>query len=124
MLYLGITISTELCRYAPFYPFTFLLFYLFTLLPFYLFTFLPFQILFHIRLNLLEFGRELVEGVLLHHHFHLSQTVLIASHLGACLLGMDSPGTDFILPDIAQGIADALHQRANHQVEKMMPLYI
>ena len=35
--------------------FTFLLFYPFTFLLFYLFTFLPFQILFHIRLNLLEF---------------------------------------------------------------------
>ena len=34
---------------------------LFTFLPFYLFyflPFLPFQILFHIRLNLLEFGRD------------------------------------------------------------------
>ena len=83
-----------------------------------------FQESFHIRLNLLKFGRELVEGVLLHHHFHLAQTVLIACHLGACLLGMNRPVTDFILPDIAQGIADALHQRANHQVEKMMTLYI
>ena len=82
------------------------------------------QILLHIRLYLLEFRRELVEGVLLHHHFHLAQTVLIACHLGACLLGMNRPITDFILPDIAQGIADRLHQRANHQVEKMMTLYI
>ena len=83
-----------------------------------------FQESFHIRLNLPEFGRELVEGVLLHHHFHLAQTILIASHFGSCLLGMNRPITDFILPDIAQGIADALHQRANHQVEKMMTLYI
>ena len=93
-------------------------------LPFYLFTLLPFQILLYVPLNLLEFRRELVEGVLLHHHFHLAQTVLIACHLCPCLLGMDCPGTDFILPDIAQGIADRLHQRANHQVEKMMTLYI
>ena len=82
------------------------------------------QVSFHIRLNLLEFGRELVEGILLHHHFHLAQTVLIACHLCPCLLGMNRPITDFILPDIAQGIADRLHQRANHQVEKMMTLYI
>lgn len=41
------------------------------LLPFYLFTLLPFQILLHVPLNLLEFRRELVEGVLLHHHFTL-----------------------------------------------------
>ncbi len=84
----------------------------------FLFTFLPLnsslltlhsllQILLHIRLNLLEFRRELVEGVLLHHHFHLAQTVLIACHFGACLLGMNGPITDFILPVIAQGIADA-----------------
>ena len=83
-----------------------------------------FQESFHIRLNLPEFGRELVKGVLLHHHFHFSKTVFIASHFGACLLGMDSPITDFILPDIAKGITDTLHQRANHQIEKMMPLYI
>ena len=51
------------------------------------------QILLYIRLYLLEFRRELVEGVLLHHHFHLAQTVLIACHLGACLLGMNRPGT-------------------------------
>ena len=82
------------------------------------------KISFHIRLNLLEFRRELVEGVLLHHHFHFSKTVLIACHFCACLLGMDCPGTDFILPDIAKGIADALHLRTNHQVEKMMTLYI
>ena len=82
------------------------------------------KISFYIRLNLLEFRRELVEGVLLHHHFHFSKTVFIASHFGACLLGMDSPIPDFILPDIAKGIADTLHQRANHQVEKMMTLYI
>ena len=93
-------------------------------LPFYLFTLLPFQILLYVPLNLLEFRRELVEGVLLHHHFHLAQTVLIACHLGACLLGMNRPITDFILPYIAQGIADRLHQRANHQIEKMMTLYI
>ena len=90
----------------------------------YLFTLLPFQILLYVPLNLLEFRRELVEGVLLHHHFHLAQTVLIACHFGACLLGMNRPITDFILPYIAQGIADRLHQRANHQVEKMMTLYI
>ena len=82
------------------------------------------QKLLHVPLNLLEFRRELVKGVLLHHHFHLAQTVLIASHFGACLLGMNSPITDFILPYIAQGIADTLHQRTHHQVEKMMTLYI
>ena len=98
--------------------------FLFTFLPFYFFTLLPFQILLYVPLNLLEFRRELVEGVFLHHHFHLAQTVLIACHLGACLLGMNRPITDFILPDIAKGIADRLHQRANHQVEKMMTLYI
>ncbi len=70
--------------------------FLFTLIPFYFG--LPFQILFHIRLNLLEFRRELVEGVLLHHHFHLAQTILIASHFGACLLGMNRTVSGFHSP--------------------------
>ena len=104
--------------------FTLLLFYFFTFLPFYLFTFLLFQILFHIRLYLLEFGRELVEGVLLHHHFHLAQTVLIACHLCSCLLGMDGTVADFVLPIIAQSIADALDDGTYYQVEEMMTLNI
>ena len=98
--------------------------FLFTFLPFYLFTFLPFQILFHIRLNLLEFRRELVEGVLLHHHFYLAQTILIACHLGAGLLGMDGTVADFVLPIIAQSIANALDDGTYYQVEEMMTLYI
>ena len=99
--------------------FTFLLFY-----PFTFFTFLPFQILFHIRLYLLEFGRELVEGVLLHHHLHLAQTILITCHFGAGLLGMEGTVADFVLPIIAQSIANALDDRTYYQVEKMMTLYI
>ena len=83
-----------------------------------------FQISFHIRLNLLEFRRELVEGVLLHHHFHLAQTVLITGHFGASLLGMDGTVTDFILAVIAQGITYALHDRTHRQVEEMLSLYI
>ena len=100
---------------------------LFTFLPFYLFyflPFLPFQILFHIRLNLLEFGRELVEGVLLHHHLHLAQTILITCHFGAGLLGMEGTVADFILPIVAQSITDALDDRTNYQVEEMMTLNI
>ena len=100
---------------------------LFTFLPFYLFyflPFLPFQILFHIRLYLLEFGRELVEGVLLHHHLHLAQTILITCHFGASLLGMEGTVADFILPIVAQSIANALDDRTNYQVEEMMTLYI
>ena len=100
---------------------------LFTFLPFYLFyflPFLPFQILFHIRLNLLEFGRELVEGVLLHHHLHLAQTILITCHFGTGLLGMEGTVADFILPIVAQSIADALDDGTYYQVEEMMPLNI
>ena len=100
---------------------------LFTFLPFYLFyflPFLPFQILFHIRLNLLEFGRELVEGVLLHHHLHLAQTILITCHFGAGLLGMEGTVADFILPIVAQSIADALDDGTYYQVEEMMTLNI
>ena len=79
---------------------------------------------FHIRLYLLEFWRELVEGVLLHHHFHFAQAVLITCHFGASLLGMDGTVTDFILAVIAQGITYTLHDRTHHQVEEMMTLYI
>ena len=74
--------------------FTLLPFYFFTFLLFYFFTFLLFQILFHIRLYLLEFGRELVEGVLLHHHLHLAQTILITCHFGTGLLGMEGTVAD------------------------------
>ena len=41
------------------------------------------QKLLYVLLNLLEFRRELVEGVFLHHHFYLAQTILIACHFGA-----------------------------------------
>ena len=82
------------------------------------------KISFHIRLNLLEFRRELVEGVLLHHHLHLAQTILITCHFGASLLGMEGTVADFILPIVAQSIANALDDRTNYQVEEMMTLYI
>ena len=89
-----------------------------------LFTFLPFQILLNIRLYLLEFRSKLIEGILLHHHFYLAQTILIACHLGSCLLGMDGTVADFVLPIIAQSIANTLDDGTYYQVEEMMTLYI
>ena len=73
---------------------------------------------------LLKLWRELVEGILLHHHLYLAQAVLIASHFGSGLFGMDGTVTDFILTLIAKGVADGLYDRTHHDVEKMMPLYI
>ena len=82
------------------------------------------QKLLYVLLNLLEFRRELVEGIFLHHHFYLAQTILIACHLGSCLLGMDGTVADFVLPIIAQSIANALDDGTYYQVEEMMTLYI